>query len=404
MKRGANYQWRSREGNTKAVPAIGALVCCFVLCGCKTAKQPELGEPLAGLTPTQQAEFREGKAVFQREFTPETGLGPLFNSVSCAECHEHPVIGGSGDEIEVHATRFVFPNSCDPLFDQGGPVIQQDATPLLRALGILKEQVPSRATAQAHRSTPPLFGFGLVDAIPEKTVLSHEDPHDRDLNGISGRANRAIDGRAGRFGRKAAVATLFDFNAGAFPQEQGVTTPLSPVEETINGTPVPAGTDPAPDPEVTRVDIDKVTEFIRFLAPPPRVCFTNCHDRHLASHGEKLFKALNCAVCHVPKMKTGPSDIRALDRKNVHLYSDLLVHDMGPALADICLGQAHPSEFRTELLMGLRFREHFLHDASARTVQEAIERHGGEARRSRDNFKALSKSDKEALLKFLDSI
>jgi len=404
MKRDANCRWHGLEGNAKATWVVGALICCFVICGCKTAKQPDLGEPLAELTPSQKAQFREGKAVFQREFTPETGLGPLFNSVSCAECHEHPLVGGSGDEIEVHATRFVRPNSCDPLFDQGGPVIQQDATPLLRAIGVLKEQVPSRATAQGRRSTPPLFGFGLVDAIPDKTLLSHEDPYDRDLNGISGHANRAIDGRVGRFGRKAAVATLFDFNAGAFPQEQGVTTPLSPVEETINGAPVPAGTDPAADPEIKRADIDKVTDFLRFLAPPPRVCFTNSHERHQAKRGEKLFNAVNCCACHVPKMKTGPNEIRALDRKTVHLYSDLLVHDMGPSLSDICLGQAHPSEFRTELLMGLRFREHFLHDGSAPTVQEAIERHGGEAQPARDKFKALSKKDQEALLKFLDSI
>jgi CxxC motif-containing protein (DUF1111 family) len=403
MKSGKR-QWVSLEGNARTTQAVGAIFFCLVLCGCKMAKQPNLGEPLANLTAKEQAQFQEGKQVFERVFDPKSGLGPLFNSVSCAECHEDPVLGGVGDEVEVHASRFVLPNSCDPLFEEGGPVIQQDATPLLRALGILKEQVPPKATAQARRSTPPLFGFGLVDSIPEATLLSHEDPYDRDGNGISGRANRAIDGRVGRFGRKAAVATLFDFNAGAFPQEQGVTTPLSPVEETINGKPVPPKTDPAPDPEITVEDIEKVTRFTRFLAPPPPQCFTNSRDRHLARRGKELFVHLHCAVCHVPKMKTGPNKIMALDRKTVGLYSDLLVHDMGPALADICLGQAHPSEFRTELLMGLRFREQFLHDGSAKTVEEAIERHGGEAQRSRDKFKALKKEDKKALLKFLESI
>ena len=404
MKRIAKRQSGSLEGHTKTAHAVGALVCCLLVSGCKTPREPEPGQPLAELTPKQQAQFHEGKTVFERVFTPETGLGPLFNSVSCAECHETPVAGGSGDEVEVHATRFTSPNACDPLFDQGGPVIQQDATPLLKALGILKEQVPAKATAQGRRSTPPLFGFGLVDAIPESTILSYEDPYDRDHNGISGRANRTIDGRVGRFGRKAAVAALFDFNAGAFPQEQGVTTPLSPVEETVNGRPVPAQTDPARDPEIPLADIERVTHFTQFLAPPPRQHFTNLHDTLLAKRGEKLFADLNCAVCHVPKMKTGPSPIKALDRKPVALYSDLLVHEMGPALADICLGQALPSEFRTEMLMGLRFREHFLHDASASRVEEAIERHGGEAERSRDKFKALSKKDKEALLKFLDTI
>src|SRR5262245_49752461 len=202
----------------------------LLIWGCALPPQPKLGEPLEGLTPAQRAQFQEGKTAFQREFEAKTGLGPLFNSVSCAECHESPVVGGVGDEIELHATRFVAPDCCDPLFDQGGPVVQQKATPLLKAKGIQKEQIPARATASAHRSTPALFGFGLLDAIPEATILSREDPNDVNGDGIRGRANRTIDGRVGRFGRKAAVATLFDFNAGAYPQEMGVTTPLSPLE------------------------------------------------------------------------------------------------------------------------------------------------------------------------------
>jgi CxxC motif-containing protein (DUF1111 family) len=378
-----------------------ALCWSLTLCGCKV---PQLGEPLADLTREQYAQFQEGKKVFEREFEPKDGLGPLFNSVSCAECHERPALGGIGDEVEIHATRFVAPNLCDPLFQQGGPVIQQNATPLLRAKGIEKEQIPAAATAQGRRSTPPLFGFGLVDAIPEATILAREDPKDANHDGIIGRANRTIDGRLGRFGRKAAVATLFDFNAGAFPQEMGVTTPLSPVEETINGTPVPPDTDPAPDPEITVEDIEKVTRFLRFLAPPPPQYLTNSHDRDLARRGKYLFAHLHCAVCHVPSMTTGPSSIAVLDRKTVALYSDLLLHDMGPGLADICLGEAHPADFRTELLMGLRFRDQFLHDGSAKTVREAVERHDGEAKTSRDKFKALSEDDKQALLKFLETI
>jgi len=387
---------------TKEITVVFLL--SLLLYACKSPKQPGLGEPLAGLTPQQKAQFAEGRKVFQRVFTPEDGLGPLFNANSCAQCHETPVVGGVGDEIEVHATRFIPPDTCDSLFQEGGNVIQQQATPLLQAKGIQKEQIPPHATAQARRSTPPLFGFGLVDAISEATILSHERRSGAKGDGIAGHANRTIDGRVGRFGRKAAVAALFDFNAGAFPLEMGVTTPLSPLEETINGTPVPPDTDPAPDPEIAVADIDNVTAFVRFLAPPPGQIFTNHTDRHLARRGRELFANLKCAACHIPKMKTGLSDINALNRKTVALYSDLLVHDMGPALADICLGGAHPWEFRTEMLMGLRFQEQFLHDGSAKTVSEAIERHGGEAQRSADKFKALSDADKKALLKFLDTI
>src|SRR6266516_6362758 len=358
----------------KSRRAVCALILGLLPVGCQMLNQPELGEPLADLTRAQRAQFQEGKRIFQRVFEPETGLGPLFNGNSCAECHEKPVVGGVGDEVEVHATRFIPPNSCDPLFHQGGPVIQQNATPLLKAKGIEKEQIPPSATAQARRSTPTVFGFGLVDAIPESTILSHEGYPDGRGEAISGRANRTIDGRVGRFGRKAAVAALMDFNAGAFPQEMGVTTPLSPVEATINGTPVPPDTDPAPDPEITVEDIEKVTAFVRYLAPPPRQVFTDSQDRYLAGRGRKLFEYLKCSLCHIPKMTTGPSAVKALNRKTVWLYSDLLLHDMGSQLADICLEQAHPAEFRTELLMGLRYREQFLHDGSAKTVREAIER------------------------------
>ena len=94
-----------------AKPVVGVLLLTLLLWGCKTPMQPGLGEPLAGLTPEQQAQFLEGKKVFQRVFEPKDGLGPLFNGNSCAECHETPVVGGVGDEVEVHATRFIPPDS-----------------------------------------------------------------------------------------------------------------------------------------------------------------------------------------------------------------------------------------------------------------------------------------------------
>jgi CxxC motif-containing protein (DUF1111 family) len=362
----------------------------------------QIGDPLLGLKREERRLFDEGKNSFSRTFTPEQGLGPLFNSDSCGECHEDPVLGGSGDEVEVHATKFVPPGFCDPLFQEGGPVIQQQATPLLKAEGVDQEQIPVSATGQARRSTPPVFGFGLVDAIPDETILAYEDPDDADGDGISGRANRFSDGRLGRFGRKAFVPTLSEFNAGAFPAEQGVTTPLQPVEETINGRPVPPNTDPVPEPEVPESEIDAVTDFVRFLAPPPPPEAPG--DSSTRRKGEHLFQQVGCARCHVPAMKTGPSEVKALDRKTLYLYSDLLLHDMGPELMDICLGLATPSEFRTELLMGLRLREHFLHDGNADSVTAAIERHGGEAEAARAAFQQLSSGDREALLRFLDSI
>lgn len=382
--------------------AMGLL---FVLgCPPRPPVEPAAGEPLAGLTEEQLAQFEAGKEVFNRVFVPEDGLGPLFNSNGCISCHNVPSAGGSSFISEVHASRFIPPSDCDPLFQEGGPVIQQNATPLLQEKGIDRENIPVSATAQATRTTPAIFGFGLMDAIPEEAILQNEDPDDANGDGISGRANRFLDGRLGKFGRKAFVPELFEFNAGAFPFEQGITTPLSPVEETINGEPVPPETDPAPDPEVALEDIEKVTDFTRFLAPVPRKKPADKYEENEIKRGEEVFANIGCADCHVPSFKTAPGDIPALSEKEVFLYSDLLLHDMGPELADICLGLATPEEFRTELLMGLRFRQQFLHDGSAKTIEEAVERHGGEATASSDAFKNLNADDKNAILKFLESL
>jgi len=385
-------------------PFLWPCVSLVFLVGCPP-KPPEreLGDPLAGLNPSQLQKFETGKTAFERTFTPEEGLSPLFNADACGECHEDPLAGGVGDEVEVHAAKFVAP-SCDPLFQEGGPVIQQQATPLLQAKGINKEQIPPSATGQALRTTPPVFGFGLVDGIPDAAILSREDPNDADGDGISGRANRFIDGRLGRFGRKALVPTLSEFNAGAFPLEQGITTPLQPVEETVNGTPVPPDTDPAADPEIDLAEIEAVNDFVRFLAPPPRKKVTDGVEKVLVAEGEKVFQDIGCAKCHSPSLQTGPNDVPALNKQTVFLFSDLLLHDMGADRADICLGLASPSEFRTELLMGLRFREAFLHDGSAKSVEEAIQKHGGEALASRQAFQKLAEKTRKALLAFLGTI
>ncbi len=386
------------------VEVEGAVTDGVLVAASAKKEQVNPGDPLPRLSSEQSARFEAGKAVFARLFAPEDGLGPLFNSEGCGECHESPALGGVGDEVEVHASKFTPPGICDSLVEEGGFVIQQRATPLLQAAGVQKEQIPPHATGQALRTTPPLFGFGLIDSIPDRTVLAHEDPDDVDGDGISGRANRAAGGRPGRFGRKATVAALFDFNSGAFPNEMGITTPLSPAEETINGTPVLPETDPAPDPEVQASDIQAVTDFTGFLAPLARVVPQEVGEARIVRRGEKIFREISCAKCHVPSMRTGKSDVFALSHEAVYLYSDLLLHDMGPDSADICLGVATPSEFRTEMLMGLRFREQFLHDGSARTIQEAIERHAGEADAARNAFAGLSEEDKEALLKFLDTL
>src|SRR5947208_9887405 len=214
------------------------------------------GDPLPLLTSLQQRSFKQGNAMFQTTFTPATGLGPLFNARSCAECHEDPVVGGVGDEVETHATAY-HGGVCDDLGRIGGPVIQDSVTPALHAvLGIDKEPVPLEATGFGRRTTPSVLGFGLLDAVPESEIVARADPDDRNHDGISGRPNRFPDGRIGRFGRKGFVPTLDEFNAGAFSAEMGVTNPAVRTEETIGGKPIPSGVDPTADPEINQAQLD----------------------------------------------------------------------------------------------------------------------------------------------------
>ena len=380
----------------RALVVLAALNALVTAASCPPAPKP--GDPLRGLTAEELDRFNRGKEVFERAFTPETGLGPLFNADACGECHEKPVTGGTGDEVELHATAFRN-GICDPLADSGGPVFQLQVTPALKAaLGIDQEPVPAGA-ARANRSTPAIMGFGLLEAVPDRDILLRADPRDKNHDGISGRPNRNFDGRLGRFGRKALVPTLNEFNAGAFVIEMGITSPAVPTEETIGGRPIPAGVDPVPEPELSQEDLDLVDDFVRFLAPPAPLPLDLEGER-----GKIIFGTIGCVSCHAPSLTTGDNPVRALRYKQVNAYTDLLLHDMGPARADICLGLAEPSEFRTEPLMGLRLRDKFMHDGAATTLEQAIELHDGEAARARDGFKKLSARERAAVLKFLGSL
>jgi CxxC motif-containing protein (DUF1111 family) len=373
---------------------------------------PAPGGPLPGLTAEQLRLFERGSIVFQVEFAPGTGLGPLFNAAGCANCHESPVVGGGGEaeeeeggipgeDIEVFGTAFSG-GVCDALAAVGGPVFQKQVTDALAAALGIDHEAPAAAATIGERNTSDLFGFGLLDAVPERSIAALADPADRDGDGVSGRVHRMADGRIGRFGRKAQLPSLDEFNADAFVNESGVTNPAVMLEQFPGGapgTPYPAGVDPTPEPELSQADLDATNAFVRFLAPPPRLALDNT-----ATRGQELFGRIGCATCHVPSLTTGPNSVAALSNQVVFAYTDLLLHDMGPGLADLCLGDASPSEFRTEPLMGLRFAATFLHDGRAETVEDAILAHGGEARRARDRFAGLPRADRHALLRFLGTL
>jgi len=295
-------------------------------------------------------------------------------------------------------------SGCDPLLAQGGPVRQERATPLAQALGILREEVPPGATEHVREVPPLLYGLGLVEAIPDAVIEAMADPDDSDGDGISGRVHRRPDGRLGRFTRKADVATIREFVERAMISDLGLTTAAHPREETLNGTPLPQEADPVPDPEADEIIGSYLADFVRLLAPPAPEEPANAATRDSIRAGSGLFSAIGCATCHVPALRTGSSEIEALSGKTLPLYSDLLLHDMGPEYRGVCAGEASPTEFRTARLMGFRLREPYALRSMFPGLEEMILAHGGEAGNSREAFRELGLEERRLLLRFLRSL
>jgi CxxC motif-containing protein (DUF1111 family) len=386
----------------------------FVACSQLTTEPPPDGDvfdgPVPGLTPAEAAAFARGDEEFERRFSPATGLGPIFNNASCASCH-------SADGRGVLANSLLRIGSADDDFLSalGGPQIQDRAIP-----GAEPETVP-HGVAVSRRLPPPVFGVGLIEAIPEATIVAAADPDDRDGDGISGRPNyvRAPDfvpgsepgggpgTHLGRFGRKAQTSNLLQQVAEAYLQDIGITSDFLPQENRNPRSSVPVqAIDRVPDPEIPAGTVQAVTHYIRALAPP-----APGPETPIRAQGRTVFTEIGCARCHTPVMRTGPSVLPALSNQDVALYSDLLLHDMGPGLADNRPdGMANGREWRTAPLWGLRLMRRFLdgrallmHDGRASSVEEAILLHGGEAQRARDAFDALSAERRRALLDFVES-
>lgn len=359
-----------------------------------------LGDPISGVTEAERASFLLGRGLFERQASAEEGLGPLFNAERCSSCHDQPTIGGGGSLRVIKASRYDG-ERCDVLARVGGDNIQQRATEALAAHGITAERIPEEATATAAVTAPPLFGLGLLAAIPQSTLERRADPDDADRDGVSGRLGFTEAGAPGRFGRKSEVASISDFVDSALRFELGLTTPAHPVEELINGSALPAGVDPMPEPEIDDRGVELLTEYIRLLAPPAALAVTGAAADTVRA-GRELFETVGCAACHTP-MHTLSDDAPG-GVTEIAPYTDLLLHDMGPQAADVCAGVATPSEYRTAALWGLRVRTELLHDGSAGSVAEALARHGGEAEGVRARFAELSPEDRAALLRFLATL
>ena len=364
-----------------------------------------LGTPLAGITPVEFEEFRLGLDDFLEVETSEEGLGPAFNGTSCAVCHNIPTIGGAGTMAELRAGRRNASGEFETLDDSGDTLFHMFSVPGHGCQPIL----PPDTNVFARRVPIPLFGAGLVEAIPDETLRALADPNDRNGDGVSGRAAEIIDietgeRRVGRFGWKSQHASLMTFGADAYRNEMGITNDLFPHESAFG---IPAERmrlcDPFPDPEDVRDPrsrrrgIDNFASFMRFLAPAGR---GEVNEQTRA--GEQVFAAIGCATCHVPTLETGPNANPLFNRKAVALFSDLLLHDVGTG-DGIKQGDAAPNEIRTPALWGLRLRRPLLHDGTA-TLEEAIGRHAREAELARRGFDKLSAVDRAALLAFLGSL
>jgi len=364
------------------------------------------GEPLPGLTPREFSEFRLGLDDFTEVETSEEGLGPAFNGTSCAVCHSVPAIGGSGIMLETRAGYRDPDGSFRALNEAGDTLIHLFSVPTHGC----QPFIPDDVNVIARRAPIPLFGAGLVEAIADDTLLELADPLDRNRDGVSGRAALVVDvatgdERVGRFGWKAQHATLLAFGADAYRNEMGITNDLFPRESIFAiGDDQLRRCDPMPDPEDVRErstgrrGIDNFESFMRFLAPVPR-----SHSDESTLAGERIFEAIGCASCHVPRLPTGASANPLFHRKQVPLFSDLLLHDVGTG-DGIRQGAAHPEEIRTPALWGLRVRRPLLHDGSAATIGDAIERHRNEAALARQGFAALSDEARQRLLAFLKSL
>lgn len=365
--------------------------------------------PFADLPPNFNAVFVEGAENFKKAFTVAEGLGPIFNNFSCEGCHPH---NGRGTP-DLALVRFS--QGLDPLSHLGGPQLQDKAIP-----GIPPEELPEGVDA-SFRIPPPVFGMGLVEAIPEETIRSYADPDDRDGNGISGVPNWVtspgyvpasyVGGgpgvSVGRFAWKANVSSLPQQIAEAYHQDLGITSDFIPQENPHPQAGDAASGDRIPDPEISASTVLKTVMYVRLLAPPVRGEITPAVER-----GGTIFAEIGCTFCHVPTMRTGHSIISQLDQVEVDLYSDLLLHDMGSELADNRPDMyASGREWRTPPLWGLRLvpqfldgREFYLHDGRATSLYEAILLHGGEAEAIRNAYIELSERAQQDLIAFLKSL
>lgn len=413
--------------------------------------------PAGNISEEHELDFYTGNSFFNQSWVTapastdsRDGLGPLFNARSCASCHfkdgrgkppeddteeflglllrlsipgaeegeapvPDPVYGGQLQPFSIQDV----PAEGDPrvtyrerkgTYDDGGSYTLLEPSYEISDPGY-GELPPDLQVSP--RVAPATFGLGLLEAISEERLRELADPDDEDGDGISGRINRVVDVRTGdivvgRFGWKAEQPSVKQQSAGAFLGDMGITTSLFAQQDCTEAEADCAAAADGGEPEISDELLEKVALYARLLAVPVRPEW----DDPEVLEGKKLFEAVGCGSCHVGRHETGEdAELEETSSQIIFPYTDLLLHDMGEGLSD---GRpsfgATGAEWRTPPLWGLgRYRDvnghdRLLHDGRARGVAEAILWHGGEAEAAQQNFKALSRSDRDALIRFVESL
>jgi CxxC motif-containing protein (DUF1111 family) len=405
--------------------------------------------------------FFDGNSTFNRNWTTapasttaNDGLGPTFNARSCSTCHFKDGRGRPPLSEDEPMSTMLIRLSIPGTDEHGGPNPEPTYGGQLNPLAILgvpgegdprvvttlkkgkyddgsayELAVPSYELKDlaygdlapgamlSPRTAPQMIGLGLLAAIAEDDIVAQADPDDADADGISGRPNRVWDAinasvALGRFGWKANQPSLEQQDAGAFLGDIGISSALFPdqnctaAQTDCQGARTGGATDG--DPEIDDKHRAQVDYYSKYLAVPAR---RDVNETEVL-RGEKLFGQLGCASCHTPTFKTSDfEDFPELSQQTIHPFTDLLLHDVGDALADGRPDfEADGNEWRTPPLWGIGLFQdvsghtRFLHDGRARNLEEAVLWHGGEAQSATDAFKALAQNERDTLLKFLGSL
>jgi CxxC motif-containing protein (DUF1111 family) len=359
---------------------------------------------------------------FEQDHDASTGLGPVFNARACVDCHQNPVSGGSSQFTEIRAGHndangnFV---AATVLINDGANIIASRSIINDRALiPQAQEHLPGTENIRALRAALNTLGDGFVEAIDDKTLQSIAQ-HQIDVSEgrIHGEAVAVSvleapgQTRIGRFGWKDQHSSLLSFIGDAYLNEMGVTNRLRPKDVTTVGK-ITSDPEDVPD-NLGLADIDHFAQFVRGTKAPPRDVALAATAASQA--GERLFERIGCSICHVSTVVTAPAGTvinggafaipDALGNKVIHPYGDFLLHDIGTGDGIVQNPpQDTANKLRTVPLWGLRTHPRHMHDLESLTVEDAIERHGGEAGHVREHFHQLTPAEKQELFTFLNSL